>query len=65
MWVKPHQKSEKCSEFPRFSLLQKDNNYIVEIDYGNPLNPNDTTVDHLDMNIYTMEVGIVNPRKPI
>jgi hypothetical protein len=59
MWVKPHQKSEKCSEFPRFSLLQKDNNYTVEIDYGNPLNPNGTTVGHLDMNSHDYTVEFV------
>jgi hypothetical protein len=59
MWVKPHQKSEKCSEFPRFSLLQKDNNYTVEVDYGNPLNPNGTTVGHLDMNSHDYTVEFV------
>jgi hypothetical protein len=58
MWVKPHQKSEKCSEFPRCSLLQEDNNYKVDVDYGNPLNPNGTSVGHLDMNTcdYTVEL---------
>jgi hypothetical protein len=36
-------------------------------DYCNSLNPNDTTVGHLDTNTYdyTVEVGHVNPRKPI
>ena len=35
----------------------KDNNYTVEVDYGNPLNPNDTTIGHLGMNShgYTVE----------
>ena len=58
MQVKPHQKSKKCSEFPRCSLLQEDNNYTVDVDYGNPLNPNDTIVIHLDMNTcdYTVEL---------
>jgi hypothetical protein len=59
MWVKPHQKSEKCSEFPRFLTDGHDNtisNFVQSGDcYGNPRNPDDTTVGHLDMNHYNKE----------
>ena len=55
MWVNPHQKSEKCSEFPRFSFIDKTTLYTVEFNDGNPRNPNGMTVDHLDMNYYTVK----------
>ena len=60
MWVKLHQKSEKCFEFPRFSLFWKDKDYTVEVDDGNPRNPNDTTVGHLDMNACDYNVELVS-----
>jgi hypothetical protein len=63
------QTAPKVGEVLRVSkmlIITKDNNYKVDVDYGNPLNPNGTTVGHLDMNTcdYTVEVGHVNPRKP-
>jgi hypothetical protein len=56
------QTSPKVGEVLRVSkilIITKDNNYTVEIDYGNPLNPNDTTVGHLDMNSHDYTVEFV------
>ena len=63
MWVKPHQKLEKCSEFPRFSLFGQDTTmtiflYKVEFNVGNPQNLNGTIVVHLDMNYYKVEFDV-------
>jgi hypothetical protein len=55
----------QVSKMPHY--YQRKNNYKVDVDYGNPLNLNGSTVGHLDMNAceYTVEISYVNPQKPI